>query len=137
MAKLDLSTRRERLREIHEAMGALLNEFMGREPLLKAYLSYAPRTCGSAGCHCRRGEPHAAWIMRIQKGRAAQSHSVSREAYERLKPPAEAYRQFRSAARRWKKLAREAEQVLRDVEALRSLDAQAALEEERRDGRTE
>jgi hypothetical protein len=134
MTNRDLSTQRQRLREIHEAMGALVGEWMGREPLLKAYLSYAPRTCGRAGCHCRGGERHPAWIVRLQKGRVAQNRSVSRETYERLKPLAEAYRRFRAAVRRWRQLAREAEQVLRQLEALRCVDAQATLHEERRDG---
>jgi hypothetical protein len=112
-------------------MGALLGELLGHEPLLKAYLSYAPRTCGSPGCHCRRGELHPAWIVRLPQGR---NRSVSAPVYERLRPPAAAYQRFRAAARRWRRLAREAEQLLRELEALRRVDAQGALEEKHTDG---
>ena len=131
MIKHDLSTLRRRLRALHDEMGDLTRILLGRDPLLKAYLSFTPRTCGNAGCKCRRGQKHPAWIVRLQEGRQVRMRSVSREVYERLKPLADSYREFRQAARRWRRLAREAETIIKDIERLREVDPDQTLQEER------
>ncbi len=129
MAKHDLSQLRQRLQALHQRMGGLLDTFMGREPVLKAYLSDAPRTCGNRGCRCYRGQRHPAWVVRVPEGRRARTHSVSKGTFERLRKPAEAYRRWREARAEWNRLAREVQQVLGHMERLRTVDLNTWLEE--------
>ena len=129
MVKPQLSQLRQRLQAIRAQMDSLLPTFMGREPLLKAYLSFTPRTCGNAGCQCHReGKLHAAWVVRIPQGRRAQTRCVSQEVFEELTPQASAYKSFRRAYAQWRELVREAEQVIKQIEVLRRVDMRKKLE---------
>ena len=128
MTKTRLSQLRQRLQAIHAEMGQLLPVFLGREPLLAAYVSYQPRTCGSPGCHCARGELHPAWIVQFTAGGRSQSRSVSKEKYEALAVPAQAYRRFRLARAQWNRLVKEANAVLKEMQQHRTLDTANALE---------
>ena len=128
MPKPRLSTLRERLQAIHAEMGQLFPAFLGREPLLPAYVSYQPRTCGSPGCRCARGDLHPAWIVQFTAGGRSHCRSVSKAKYEALAIPAEEYRRFRSARARWNRLAKEANAVLKQIEECRKLDTPSALE---------
>jgi hypothetical protein len=127
MIKARLSQLRQRLQAIHAEMAQLLPAFLGREPLLPAYLRYQPRTCGSPGCRCAKGDLHPAWIAQFAAGGRSHCRSVSKKKYEALAVPAQAYRRFRSARARWNRLAREANAVLKEIEQCRKLDAQSAL----------
>jgi len=128
MIKPRLSKLRQRLQAIQAEMGKLLPAFLGREPLLPAYLSYRPRMCGNPGCRCAKGQRHAAWIVQFTAGGRSHCRSVSKGKYEALAIPAEAYRRFRSARARWNRLAKEANTVLKEIEQCRRLDARSALE---------
>lgn len=129
MVKHAASLLRQRLLDIHCQMESLLPTLVSREPLLKAYLSSVPRTCGNPGCHCQReGKRHAAWVVTLPGEGGGQTRSVGRDRYERLQPMAQAYRRFRSAQRGWKRLAREAQAVMKELEASRQVDARKELE---------
>jgi hypothetical protein len=128
MIKPRLSKLRQRLQAIYAEMGQLLPAFLGREPLLPAYLSYRPRTCGNPGCRCAKGQRHPAWIVQFTAGGRSHCRSVSEAKYEALAIPADAYRRFRSARARWNRLVEEANAVLKEIEQSRRLDAQSALE---------
>ncbi len=130
MAKNDLSKLRQQLQAIPDELGFLLPTLLDHSALLKAYLSFSPRTCGKPGCRCARGERHPAWILRQPEGRRTRSHSLSQAAYERLRGPAEQYRRFRQARARWNQLVKQADQWLRQIEALRSVDLDHALEDQ-------
>lgn len=128
MIKPRLSTLRQRLQAIHAEMGQLLPTLVGREPLLPAYLSYRPRTCGNPGCRCARGQLHPAWIVQFTAGGRSHCRSVSKAKYEALAIPAQAYRRFRSARAQWNRLAKEANAVFKEIERCRKLDTPSALE---------
>ncbi len=128
MIKPRPSKLRQRLRAIHDEMGQLLPTLLGREPLLAAYLSYRPRTCGNPGCRCARGELHPAWIVQFTAQGRRHCRSVSKAKYEALVIPADAYRRFRSARAQWNRLAKEANTVLEEMQQCRTLDTQSALE---------
>lgn len=102
---------------------------LGREPLLRASLSYRPRTCGKAGCRCVRGERHPAWVAEFSEGGRPRCLSVGRERYERLLGVARAYREFRAARVLWNRLSREGARVAVELERARALDTRRALEE--------
>ena len=128
MIKPRQSKLRQRLRAIHVEMGQLLPALVGREPLLAAYLSYRPRTCGNPGCRCARGERHPAWIVQFTAGGRSHCRSVSKAHYEVLAVPAGTYRRFRSARAQWNRLAKEANVVLKEMQQSRTLDTEDALE---------
>jgi hypothetical protein len=109
-------------------MATLLPILVGREPLLPAYLSYRPRTCGNPGCKCARGERHPAWIVQLSAAGRRQCRSVPEARFAALAGPAEAYRRFRAARAHWNRLVREAHTLLEEIERCRSLDPQEALE---------
>jgi len=108
-------------------MAQLLPAFLGREPLLPAHVRYQPRTCGSPGCRCASGQLHPAWIVQFAAGGRSHCRSVPKETFEALAVPAHAYRRFRSARARWNRLIREANAVLKEIEACRKLDVPSAL----------
>ena len=128
MIKTRLSQLRQRLRAVHDEMGKLLGDFLGREPLLPAHVRYQPRTCGSPGCRCAKGQLHPAWIVQFAAGGRSHCRSVAKETFETLAGPAQAYRRFRSARVRWNRLAKEANAILKEIEQCRKLDVEKALE---------
>jgi hypothetical protein len=128
MVKPDLSPLRQRLQALQAEMARLLPVFLGRAPLLPAYLSYRPRTCGNPGCKCARGELHPAWIVQFSASGRRQCRSVPKARFTALAGPAEAYRRFRAARARWNRLVREAQTVLEAIERCRTRDPQEAVE---------
>ena len=128
MIKSELPPLRQHLHALQAEMARLLPVFLGRDPLLPAYLSYRPRTCGNPGCKCARGERHPAWIVQFSAGGRRQCRSVPKARFAALAGPAETYRQFRAARARWNRLVREAHTLLEEIERCRTLDAEEALE---------
>jgi hypothetical protein len=128
MIKLELPALRQRLQALQAEMARLLPVFLGRDPLLPAYLSYRPRTCGNPGCKCTRGERHPAWIVQFSAAGQRQCRSVPKARFEALKGPAKAYREFRTARARWNRLVREAQEVIGQIERCRTRDTQETLE---------
>ena len=122
MAKSDLSQLRQHLRTLYQRLGDQLDTFMSREPLLKAYLSDAPRTCGNRNCRCYRGQPHPAWVVRVPEGRRVRTHSVPQAVFDRLREPTQAYRRWRQARADWNRLMRQVQQILGEMERLRTVD---------------
>lgn len=127
MTKAKVSHARQTLARLREESPELLAVFFERGPLLKGYLDSKPRTCGTPGCRCARGEKHAAWVLRIPEGRTSQSRSIPEAVFRRLEPLAEEYRRFRHALSRWRRLVREADQALRDIEESRLVDCESEL----------
>ena len=128
MTKERLSQARRSLARLRDQLPALLEVFLQARPMLKAYLDSKPRTCGTPGCRCARGEKHPAWVVRIPQGRTARSRSVSEATFERLEPLTEEYRRFRQTAAQWRRLLREADQAIRVIEEERCLDPEVELE---------
>lgn len=127
MTKHKASQARQALVRLREEGPGLFGVFFEQGPLLKGYLDHSSRTCGTPGCRCTRGEKHAAWVLRIPQGRSSRSLSIPEDVYRRLRPWAEEYRRFRRALSRWRRLVREADQALRDIEESRLVDWQNEL----------
>jgi hypothetical protein len=130
MAKEKGSQARQKLARLGAEIPDLFAVLFERSPLLKGYLDSSPRSCGHPGCRCARGEKHAAWVLRIPQGSGSRSRSIPEAVYRRLEPLAEEYRRFRKASARWRRLVREAEQALRDIEESRLVDVEVELERE-------
>lgn len=127
MAKERVSPARQALARLREESPELFDVFFERGPLLKGYLDSKARTCGSPGCRCTRGKKHAAWVLRIPEGRQSLSRSIPEAVYRRLEPLAAEYRRFRRAVSLWRRLVREADQALRDIEESRLVDWESEL----------
>jgi hypothetical protein len=127
MAKDRPSQARQALVRLREESPELFGVFFERGPLLKGYLDSKPRTCGTPGCRCTRGEKHAAWVLRIPEGHGSRSRSIPEGVYRRLQPLAQEYRRFRQALCRWRRLMRQADQALRDIEESRLVDWEKEL----------
>lgn len=132
MTNTQVSQARRALARLPEALPPLLDVLLDRKTMLKAYLDSNPRTCGNPSCRCARGEKHAAWVVRIPEGSTSRSRSVSETLFARLAPLAREYRRYRQAAIRLRRLLREADQAIREIEKARCLDPDVEIE---RDGK--
>ena len=126
MAK-KVSDARQSVARLRDELPALLDVLLDRAPMLKAYLDCSPRTCGAPSCRCARGEKHPAWVARIPEGRTARSRSIPEHVFHRLKPLAEEYRQFRQKLARVRRLFKQADAALRDIETSRLVDLDEEL----------
>lgn len=129
MAKKTSDARRTVAR-LGDELPALLDSLLDRAPMLKAYLVDTPLTCGSPSCRCARGEKHPAWVAKIPEGGATRSRSIPEHVFRRLKPLAEEYRQFRQKLARVRRLFKQAEAALRDIETSRLVDLEEELRRE-------
>ena len=130
MAKQKISHARQTLARLREEIPGLLDVFFERGSLLKGYLDGKPRTCGNPGCRCARGEKHSAWVLRVPQGTGSRSRSIPQAVFRRLEPLAQEYRRFRKAVVRWRRLVRQADQALREIEESRLVDVEAELKTE-------
>lgn len=133
MAKTDVSRSRQSVARLRDELPALLDALLDRGPLLKAYLDSTPRTCGAPNCRCAQGEKHAAWVARVPDGGTSHSRSMPEEVFRRLEPLARQYREFRMKLARVRRLFKQADVALREIEASRLID----LDTELRRGREE
>lgn len=127
MTNIDLPKARQALVRLRDGLPGLLEVAFQRSPLLKGYLDSTPRTCGAPGCRCARGERHAAWVLRIPHGRTSISRSVPEAVYRQLEALASDYQVFRREVAHWRRLVREADQALREIEVARLVDPEAQL----------
>lgn len=127
MTKEELSQARRTVAQVLRELEPLRETLLGHGPMLKGYLDSKPRTCGTPGCRCARGKKHAAWVLRIPQGGSSSSRSIPKAAHDRLEPLAKEYRRFHQALARWRRLVREADQALRDIEAGRLVDPEVEL----------
>ena len=135
MTKREASKARKALDHLIQELPGVLEIAMRYEPMLKAYLSSTPRTCGNPTCRCASGEKHPAWVVRIPDGSRARSRSVPESVFRRLMPLAREYRSFRKAVVRVRRLMREADEALRVIESARMVDAESVVPRKGKDGK--
>lgn len=126
MAKSE-SQARQRVARLRDELPGLVSTLLDRAPMLKGYLDSTPRTCGAANCRCARGEKHPAWVVRIPEGSTARSRAVPEHVFQRLEPLARQYRQFRQKLARLRRLFKDADAALREIEASRLVDLDEEL----------
>jgi plasmid stability protein len=96
---------------------------LGHGSLLRGSLLERPKFCGKKGCKCTRGQPHppSLYLSCLQDGTAR--HLFIRAAdHHRAKREAGAYKEFRSALRRWRAIEKELNQIWEGLGALREED---------------
>ncbi|MBI1994373.1 MAG: hypothetical protein HYS67_08210 [Deltaproteobacteria bacterium] len=85
---------------------------MGHGRLLRGSLLSRPKFCGKKGCKCTRGEPHppSLYLSRLEGG-AARHLFIRAADHQRAKREAGAYKEFRSALRRWRAIEKELNEI--------------------------
>ncbi|MFH1140258.1 MAG: DUF6788 family protein [Chloroflexota bacterium] len=85
---------------------------MGHGRLLRGSLLERPKFCGKKGCKCTRGEPHppSLYLSRLE-GSTARHLFIRAADHQRAKREAGAYKEFRSALRRWRAIGKELNEI--------------------------
>jgi hypothetical protein len=110
-----LSTLRSQLLEVQRQLPQLLEECLGREPLLPGSLYTLRRKCGKPNCHCSRGELHESTVLSYRGQGRPRNISPAPGQRESLRTMTHDYRRCRQARA---KIVRWQRQLLALVDAL-------------------
>lgn len=92
---MDLSRRRQRIRQLSEQLEAPLRELLTRKPFIKGALYELKTKCGKPNCHCFKGEPHQVMVLSWSEGGRKHLRVVRKEEMARVKEFTGNYRRFR------------------------------------------
>jgi hypothetical protein len=124
-----LSSLRAQLLQAQHQLPQLLEECLGREPLLPGSLYTLRRKCGKPNCHCSRGELHESTVLSYRGGGRPRNVSPPPEQLASLRALTQDYRRCRQVRA---KLVRWQRQLLKLVDALESARVQAGEAEFRK-----
>jgi hypothetical protein len=110
-----ISGLRSQLLELQRQLPQLLEESLGREPLLPGSLYTLRRKCGKPNCHCARGELHESTVLSYRGQGRPRNISPPHEQLDSLRTMTQNYRHCRQARA---KLVRWQQQVLKVIDAL-------------------
>jgi hypothetical protein len=116
-----LSPLRSRLLDLQHQLPKLLEECLGREPLLPGSLYTLRRKCGKPNCHCSRGELHESTVLSYRGQGRPRNISPPPEQLDSLRTMTHHYRRCRQARA---KLVRWQRQLLKLVDALEAARVQ-------------
>ena len=126
-----LSSLRSQLLKLREQLPQLLEDCLGREPLLPGSLYVLRRKCGKPNCRCSRGELHESTVLSYRGQGRPRNISPPPEQLESLRSMTHAYRrcrQTRAQLVRWQR------QLLSLVNALEAARVQQGEAEFRKLG---
>ena len=101
-----LSSLRSQLLQAQQLLPGLLEEFLGRDPLLPGSLYTLRRKCGKPSCRCNRGQLHASTVLSYRGQGRPQNLSPAPQHIDALRNMTEPYRRSRKARAqlvRWQK----------------------------------
>src|SRR5712672_2236033 len=116
-----LSPLRSRLLDLQHQLPKLLEECLGREPLLPGSLYTLRRKCGKPSCHCSRGELHESTVLSYRGQGKPRNLATTPEHRPALRDLTEQYRRCRQARAQ---LVRWQRQLLDSVDALQAARVQ-------------
>jgi hypothetical protein len=116
-----LSSLRSQLLAAQQQLPQLLQEWLGREPLLPGSLYTLRRKCGKPNCRCSRGELHESTVLSYRGQGRPRNISPPAEQLESLRSMTHDYRRCRQARAR---LVRWQRQLLSLVDALEAARVQ-------------
>lgn len=120
MNPYEASQLRKRASQLMAEQRRLVRVLLGHGPLLRGSLLERPKFCGKKGCKCTRGEPHPPSLYLSRLEEATARHVFIRAAdHERAKREAGAYKEFRTALRRWRAIDKELNQIWESLGASR------------------
>ena len=123
----DLSSLRTQLRDTQQQLLALLDAFLGREPLLPGSLYTLRRKCGKTNCSCMRGQLHESTVLAYRGQGRSQNVSLPAQQLEPLRKLIEPYRRFRQARTQLARLQRQLLTLLDHIEAARVQQGEATF----------
>ena len=92
---MDLSRRRQRIRQLYEELEVPLEELLTRKPFIKGTLYELKRKCGKSNCRCFKGEPHGVMVLSWSEGGRKHLRVVRKDEIARVKKFTRNYRRFR------------------------------------------
>ena len=92
-----LSSLRSQLLAVQDQLPQVLQECLGREPLLPGSLYTLRRKCGKPNCHCNRGELHESTVLSYRGQGRPRNISPLPEQLESLRTMTHDYRRCRQA----------------------------------------
>ena len=110
-----LSSLRSRLLDVQNQLSQLLEDCLGREPLLPGSLYTLRRKCGKPNCRCSRGELHESTVLSYRGQGRPRNMSPPPAQLEPLRTMTHDYRRCRQARA---KIVRWQRQLLTLVDAL-------------------
>jgi hypothetical protein len=116
-----LSSLRSQLLKAQEELPKLLEDCLGREPLLPGSLYTLKRKCGKSNCRCSRGELHESTVLSYRGNGQPRNISPPPDQLGSLRSMTHAYRRGRQARA---KLVRWQRQLLTLVDALEAARVQ-------------
>ena len=116
-----LSSLRSQLLKAQEELPKLLEDCLGRDPLLPGSLYTLKRKCGKSNCRCSRGELHDSTVLSYRGNGQPRNISPPPDQLGSLRSMTHAYRRCRQARA---KLVRWHRQLLTLVDALEAARVQ-------------
>ena len=110
-----LSSLRSQLTQAQQQLSSLLEDCLGREPLVPGSLYTMRRKCGKPNCRCARGELHESTVLSYRGQERPRNISPPPEQIDLLRTMTDDYRRVRQARA---KLVRWQRQLLALVDAL-------------------
>jgi len=124
-----LSSLRSRLLDVQHQLPQLLEECLGREPLLAGSLYTLRRKCGKPNCRCSRGELHESTVLSYRGQGRPRNISPPSGQLDSLRTMTHDYRRCRQARAKFVRWQR---QLLKLVDALEAARVQQGEAEFRR-----
>jgi hypothetical protein len=116
-----LSSLRSQLLKVQQQLAQLLEDCLGREPLLPGSVYTLRRKCGKPNCRCNRGELHESTVLSYRGQGRPRNISPRPEQIDSLRTMTHDYRRCRQARA---KLVRWQQQLLKLVDALEAARVQ-------------
>lgn len=116
---VQLSTLRTELRDTQQQLLALLEDFLGREPLLPGSLYTLRRRCGKPNCRCAHGELHASTVLSYRGQGRPQNITPPPDQLAAVRKLTNDYRRFRQARTKLLRLQRQMLTLVDRIEAAR------------------
>jgi hypothetical protein len=117
----ELSSLRSQLLKAQQQLSKLLEDCLGREPLLPGSLYTLRRKCGKPNCRCARGQLHESTVLSYRGQGRPRNVSPSPGQLGTLRTMTHAYRRIRQARA---KLVRWQRQLLTLVDAIEAARVQ-------------
>ncbi len=117
----ELSSLRSQLLKVQQQLPQLLEDCLGREPLLPGSVYTLRRKCGKPNCRCSRGQLHESTVLSYRGQGRPRNVSPSPEQLASLRTMTQHYRRCRQART---KLVRWQKQLLKLVDALEAARVQ-------------
>jgi hypothetical protein len=116
-----LSSLRSQLLKVQQQLAQLLEDCLGREPLLPGSVYTLRRKCGKPNCRCNRGELHESTVLSYRGQGRPRNISPRPEQIDSLRTMTHDYRRCRQARA---ELVRWQQQLLKLVDALEAARVQ-------------